>query len=288
MSVRERYDRHLAKFCSIDRVLAIARRKGRPEDFSDKLEQLIQDELNILSSSQLGFGRRSHNAAPTLSVSRTIPKTERLLLNVTKYSWTQGGALSGRHDALVLDDRWREFARRVFFDNALRVLRGKVGVKSSWRETIRSALILVGQSQATFDINMAFLWNMIALEMLLTNQGDKVKDELPNRIAAFIGWAADWASDSYSARIAEIYKKRNVFVHQGRSAITIEDVVFSDELLLNVLANVVGNTTMFSSKDDVIAFSKRVEAAGILGITKRVLPKSLKYYRKGSTTHRWK
>jgi hypothetical protein len=181
---------------------------------------------------------------------------------------------------LVLDERWLNFQENSFFFDFLRILRGQISISRSWKEEIRKAAILAGESQCSSDLPQAFLWNMIAIELLLTKQGDRYLDSLPERAEAFIGWTVDWKQNNYRELIKDLYRKRCQLVHSGnKSAIEVQDLLFSDEILLNVLTNIVKHPRLFKSKDDVITFSEKVKAEYVLGINPRTRPKTLRFSR---------
>jgi hypothetical protein len=114
-----------------------------------------------------------------------------------------------------LDTGWLRFQRDVLFLPLLRLLRGEVRVAKAWREEVRRAAILVGLSQAANSLADAFLWNMIALELLLTRQGDTVGDVLPSRAEALLGWSRNWVEDGLEIKIRAAYARRCLLVHQG-------------------------------------------------------------------------
>jgi len=146
------------------------------------------------------------------------------------------------------------------------------------------ASVLIGRSIGTLDVATAFLWNMIALECLLTEQGDSVVDALPQRCEAFLGWVGFWKTDGFEGRIREAYKQRCLFVHQGQTAgISRELLLFTDDLLLNVLANIVNHASIFRSKADVIQFSRKVQAEHLLGVKSKVRPKKLRALHRNYT-----
>jgi hypothetical protein len=125
---------------------------------------------------------------------------------------------------------------------------------------------------------MSFLWNMIALETLLTKQTDKYTDALPKRVEAFLGWIGFWETENYEQRIREAYQKRCIFVHSGNnSTITKQDILFTDDLLLNLLYNITKFYRIFKSKNDIIEFADKVEAEHKLGIRSKVRPKKLMF-----------
>ena len=142
---------------------------------------------------------------------------------------------------------------------------------------MRKAAILVGKGLSTYDVPDAFLWNMIALESLLTRQGDKYVDAIPERIEAFMGWVGFWTERGYKGRIGEAYKVRCKMVHEGDvRGVTEELLLFTDDLMLNLLVNLTRHPKRFYSKDAVVAFADRVKAGDTLGLKWKVRPKTLR------------
>lgn len=276
---------------SIDEVLrgqptvATLRLTGDVKALKQGFVNIVQDELSILSLSQLGWSRRRRNAFPALSDEQPIGRRSSLLLNSSDASWTQPNELVGRYGTLYLSAEWKRFQKEVFFFPLLEIISGRTKVAPNWKRDIRNAAILAGKSQSISDISQAFLWNMIALETLLTTVNDKYSEELPRRAEAFIGWSKDWQVDNFETRIKSLYKKRCVFVHTGnRSDITMGDLLFSDDLLLNVLTNITRHPSIFGSKEKIVTFSEKIQAEQILGIKGRVRPKTLRLYRPRYTT----
>jgi hypothetical protein len=153
-------------------------------------------------------------------------------------------------------------------------------VKRSWKNDLKRAATLIGQSHCSIDITQSFLWNMIALEILLTqhDRHRRYTDILPERIEAFLGWIGFWDTDNYTERIAEVYGKRCDFVHAGkREHITVEDLLFTDDLLYNLLFNLIHHINHFPSREAVIDFADKVKAEHTLGIKSRVRPKTLTF-----------
>ena len=184
----------------------------------------------------------------------------------------------GKSDDLRLDGVWRTFQDKMFFSKVLGIINGQVKVSRKWQEDLKRAAVLVGQSQVSNDVAQAFLWNMIALELLLTNQQDKHSDALPKRIEAFLGWVGFWEDDDYEAQIAEAYRKRCLFVHDGkRDEVSIEDLLFTDDLVLNLLSNLTHHSRLFTSKQDVVDFADRVECERKLGVRPKVRPGTLHF-----------
>ncbi len=147
----------------------------------------------------------------------------------------------------------------------------------AWKRALRTATVLTGQSQSSSDLPQAFLWNMVALEILLIRQGDKAIEILPERCEALLGASPAWARKSYDAVIRDLLDKRNGFVHQGAmDSIASDDLQASDDLLFNVFTNIVKHPKLFPSKDALADFSDDVKAAKRLGGRKRIRPKTMR------------
>ena len=260
---------------------AVLRRAGKIDDFEELALALIRDELALLNLSKLGYAKRSQIASPSISRERPTGSRSYLILRTDGKAWSQPNQAVGNLGALRLDGVWKRFHEKGFFHTLIRIIRGEIHVSKAWRRDLRNAAILVGQSQTSSDVPQAFLWNMIALELLLTEQGDKYSEELPARAEAFLGWIGFWGQENFAERIREVYTKRSAFVHAGRrDLITRQDLFFTDDLLFNILINIIGHHRLFKDKTDVVSFSKRVQAEHLLGVNAKVRPKSLRFLRR--------
>lgn len=257
-------------------TVAVLRLSGVLREKEADFMSLLREELAILNSSFLGFNRDRFSVRPSFSDERPRGSRSYLFLHRNgKTGWRQSEFLSGFGQ--TTDYYWLRSARQNFFFPLLRILRGELKVARAWKRDLYNASVMVGQSQAASDLAIAFLLNMIALELLLTQQGDGVVDALPERAEAFLGWTGHWESKDFATRIRDLYRKRCLLVHQGaRNEIDVSDLLFSDELLLNLLSNLVHHPELFSSKQDVVEFSNRVGAERLLGIDAGVRPRTLR------------
>jgi hypothetical protein len=276
--IKKRYKGILDRFFEGEKTFATLRLTGNGKDLKQRFINQINDELSIISLSQLGYSRRRHNASPALSKGKTSGHRSSLMFNLTVGTSCQPNELVGKFVPLTLDENWKNFQKRVFFYDLLKIISGKTQVAPKWRVDITNAAILAGQSQSGQDVPQCFLWNMIALETLLTQRDDKYSEKLPERTEAFLGWAKDWKVKNFEEKIKDIYNKRCLFVHTGqRDHIGIADILFSDDLLLNVLNNIVRHLSIFRSKKKLIEFSEKVRAEHILGIKTKVRPKTFRF-----------
>lgn len=257
--------------------------KGKPEDTRNQCLELIQQELDILSVSQLGWGRRHRNSYPRIMgtwiggvTSTTHFNSQGQIANIHVSQQTRDLI------PLSIDGMWRNYHRDVgFFFSLLKIIRGETKVEKSWEHILKRAAILVGKSQCSRDISHAFLLNMIALEMLLIGDGDKYLKEMPKRVDAFLDWTLHPTGEFYSEIIKPLYKKRCDLVHEGKAdEITIPNLLASDDLVFNILNNLVRHQSLFTSKLDVIEFSKKVEAQSLLGLKDTIRPKTFTHIAK--------
>lgn len=282
--IRERCEGFYEHFFEGVDTFAVVRKYGHHEEIEEEVLQQIRDALSIVSLSLLGFASRRSPSRPALAEER--PTAGHRYLSVDSLD----GGIAGRSRTfdrvgpLTTTANWRRFQNEVFFSDLLDILAGEADISSSWREDLRRAAILAGQSQATLDLPQAFLWNMIVVEVLLTrrtSESGKKSEVLPDRAKAFLGWSGWWEEEGYRDSIETAWKKRCDFVHNGeRSHIDLEDLFFTDVLVLNLLMNIVKEIDRFDSKDAIVDFSERLECQKKLDIDYQVRPRSLRFLRR--------
>ncbi|MDP1548933.1 MAG: hypothetical protein Q8L97_02065 [Nitrosomonas sp.] len=272
---KKRLPEVLDHFFGKSKTFATMRLTGVGCEMEELFLSHVRDELSLLTLSQLGYSRRNYQAIPYISEEGKTGSLSLLMLNVGKNSWVHSNQDTSKLGELRLDKEWINWQGSYFFP-LLDIIRGKTKLSNSWRKDIRSAAILAGQSQQSTDRTKCFLWNMIALELLLTKQGDTYTDMLPKRVEAFLGWMTRWDSCKFEEQIRSIYKKRCAFVHAGdQSSVEISDILFSDVLILNVLINIAIHPVLFKSKEDLVNFSEKVEAEKVLGLKSKIRPKTI-------------
>jgi hypothetical protein len=242
---------------------------------------LLTEALHILAVSLLGWSKRRYHSLPAAFGFPSVGKFEYLLVHNALPRQYPSWSILGIPSPMVLNPEWKAYHREGFFFRLLRIINNDIHLPSKWRTTIVNAAVLAGQSQTSKSLIQAFLWNMIVLEMLLSRQGEKYVISLPKRIESFIGWVGYWRSEAYQSRIESLYKKRKALVHDGDfSQIEIADLLFADELVLNVFDNIINHIHLFRNKEDVLRFSDKVEAERVLGIRSKTQPKTLRSIRR--------
>jgi len=264
-------------------TLAVVQRTGKAVDLEGHVINLVREELDILALSQLGYGKRTSNAAPSVD-RRTAEEHSFLFVNTSNKQAYSGFKTTGKWQDLSLNSRWVKWQKDLYFIKLIKILQGASVANGKWTETLSRVSRLVGRSQTTTWLPNAFLLNMIAIETLLTREGDKYSEELPKRIEAFIGWVGYWKDDDYKFKIKDVYKKRCQYVHSGNdSDIEVKDLLFTDDILFNLLYNIVVHIKMFSSKEKIVQFSDKVAAEKVLGVVgakSKVRPKTLHFISK--------
>ena len=279
--ITEKHTQFIKPFFEKKKAFLTLRLTGKGAEMRPRFVKHCEDELYILALSQLGYGNRSSNGVPCITDQYQSGKVSFLLFNSNDNSWTQPNYITGHILELALDDQWHKFHSAYFFHTLLKILRNEIEVEKQWRETLYNASVLAGMSQCSNERTTAFLWNMIAVEMLLTLDGEKHAEILPERVEAFLGWVFDWNEKNYSEKIQDCYKKRCAIVHNGdRSCVEKEDLFFTDSLLFNLFTNLVRHHSIFKGKQDIKTFSEKVKAEHLLGLKSNVRPKTLTFTQK--------
>lgn len=263
-------------------TLAVVRKrwdgKFSVNEFQSECLKIVEVELHILLSSLLGYGMRNH--AWNIGIQGETKASHQLASFFSKDIGPRGASFSHSREVIPfpLDSSWKIAQKDLFFDQLIEILNRDVKEHRGWRNELGRVAELIGRSALTQHRPTAFLYNMIALETLLTEQSDKYLDAMPLRIEAFLGWLRGWDDKLYKQRIKHIYSLRCAFVHQGMmDKISADDLIFTDELLLNSLRNIVHHPKIFNSKKDIVNFSEKIKAQKILNLKTDIRPKTFKY-----------
>jgi hypothetical protein len=259
---------------------AVLRHRGAPQQVEEACLKTIRDELAIVSLSYLVYAKRKHVSFPALLGRHNVRPVQFVIVNSDNPSGIAVGASVTSPQGILLNGRWALSQSARTFHKLTQILSRSISVDARWRSELQRASILIGEGLESEDRAMSFLKNMIALESLLTRRGDRVSNTLPIRARAFLGWVGLWEVENHEQRIEEIYKKRNALVHSGdKDGVKSEDLVFSDDLLFNLITNLVSFPELFRSKETIIRFSNKVAAEHQAGNTEEVRPKGLIYTR---------
>lgn len=163
--------------------------------------------------------------------------------------------------------RETQYLRHHFFPDILKLLRARNGLKRKWFCSIRRAAALAGRSYMCDRLSEAFLLGMIAIEMLLSERGDRFPDAIICRINSLFGWLTDSGYTEWREIVKRLYGLRCDYVHEGAdSKINGIDLYNADEILKNLLCNICRRPYRFNSKQDLVKHEREVEARRDLGI----------------------
>ncbi len=259
-------------------TVAILRQNGKIEDIRVRLYKIIEEELYIFLSSFFGFTKRNYFHSAGVLGNGKFTYFEDIFLSSTTQNVLNCNTKAVNQMPLTTCRYWKNYQKKYhFFDNLLKIINSK---SNKFKELKRIAF-LIGKSFNSNDIVDSFLYNMIIIETLLTIRNDKQKEALIERLNSFFDWLTNWDND-IDNKIEGLYKKRSAYVHNLEyNQITITDLLFTDELIFNLLFNIVKHPKEFSSKEMLINFSKKIEAEKILGIKEsKVRPKTFSYISK--------
>lgn len=278
--LREQKHGIFERFFTQGDTLATLRRTGVGNTCEKEFLRLVQNELAILASSQLCYGSRRQSACPTIFYGQKPKVLSYLLFDILGRAWVQPNRAIPPFVDLVLDGAWQRFQKDAFFFGLLRVVRGEVKSQRAWRDILRRSAILIGQSQSSSDVVQSFLWNMIALELLVLKESEKAKQHLVERASALLDASSSWQRQNYPRRIEELCRKRNLLVHQGKADIISGiDLKFLDGLLFNLLINIVRHPTLLPTKQALVEFCEDVKAAKRIHGRHRVRPRTMVIHR---------
>lgn len=247
-------------------VYATIRNLRDPSDRNIKTELgLIKDAFWLLASS-FAYHCRRKNAALSLTTSTTTGSIrDTSVFGPDNYMVNY--RLAAAKQPNCCDGYWQASASSKHFFALQKIVNGTSDIKTKWRESILRACTLFGQSYLARHLAEAFMYDMIAIETLLTVQGDKFPDALIDRLVAIFGWMTNEDSAPWKIKIKRLYKLRCGYVHDGKHGeITGDDLFEADTILQNLLTNICNHTNYIKSKDDIISLSERLAAQQVLGL----------------------
>jgi len=259
-------------------TMGIMRCKGDPKTIKLPTLNTIREELALLAFSQLDYGRRRMNAQPAIKGEKRIGNLTTAFIGTTSKTGQYSMELIGPYQEMLLGAGWLKNHKKRYYFTLLDIIRGKIAVDDKWRQSLRRAAILTGYSILSGDLVQSFLWNMISLEILLTQPNDSYSKVIPQRLSTLFSWTPRWDYYKYKDKIEALYKKRCDFVHEGEAReITIKDLHLVDELLNNLFYNLVKHHKLFSSKQDILSYCQKIEAEQLLNVKAHTRPRTFSY-----------
>jgi len=251
---------------------AIIQQTGTISDIKYNLYKIVEKELNIFLSSFFYFKRRDFfHEVSHMGLGR-YATMHSFFISSTNSIWSHQGKAINLIEYKT-DNLWiKNMKERHFFFKLLKF----INKKNKFPE-IKKVSTLIGKSFNSNDIVDAFLYNMIIIETLLTTTKDKQLEAIISRLSVFFDWLDFWNTNSKN-KIKELYKKRNDYVHNlDYENISIDDLLYTDEIIYNLITNILNHGEIFYSKKALINFTKKIEAERTLGIKTKLTPKTFQY-----------
>lgn len=246
------------------------------DDAKDKL-RIIKEAYWILASSQIMYSKRYDLIHFGFPEHATHLYKEYYLFSTNIKDSRHIYETTSPMQEFILDKQWKNIVGKFFFFHLLKIINGKTSILWRWRKILVRATVLSAKSHFETDIAAAFLYNWIAIELLLKDRQGKTENIIVNRITALFGFLKIADEEYWRKTIKNLYKKRNSFVHGGESAqITIEDLLISDKILSNLLINLIRLNKVFPSKSSVTDFCDEVNARKYLNL--KINWPNLRYY----------
>lgn len=251
-----------------------------PDAALKEFKDLVTDELAYLSASQIVTNTRCGNAHISSS-EKQFNFSSIITTNTSKLVGQTSSKIEGRIRSLNINKKYIKTQReRGFLFSFLKIVKGETNIEKAMIDSIKNAVIFNGKSHESTELYLSFLYNMIAIDSLLSSRSENHKVKISKAVEHFIGWS-NMLDTSYEKEIDNIYNLRADLVHDGkRDKIKVKNLLFTDDILRNILFNICNHPTIFASKNDLKEFLKKLDAEKTLGIKSKNLPKTFRVFKK--------
>jgi hypothetical protein len=246
-------------FFDYSKTFAVLHFSGDPKENEPDNLRKIEKAINLVSFSMLGFTTRKFDYKIEIKSFEKVPNNR--VLTVDKNNSSYSLNFKRLHPLeFILNEDWKSFHEHFHYFNFLDLVNKNNKISPKWKNTLISAGNLIGKGLNSHDIHDSFLKNVIALEMLLTNQGEKIAEKLIERSGYLLDWNKEWIKNDFPQKIKEVYNKRCNYVHDGKTdQISKEDLIFTDDLVFNIYNCIIKNLDRVSSKKYLIEFSVKYQ-----------------------------
>lgn len=254
-------------------------KKSYRDDLSEEY-LLINDAIYVLASSNFGITTSREPSLLGRHDSKLGATDSSAMFSYQKHGWNVGWSRKGPVDVYRLNQDIKNNTWMHFFLKAVKVLNRELVVSVNWRKKIRRAVVLAGRSQYEPTLEDAFLRNMVAIEVLLSNRGDSFPEVLVNRIDALFWWLSESHGVSWKGIIAPMYKCRCEIVHDGGAKEFKPEYLLNSEMVLRNLLNAIcSRTRIIKSKNDLLQLTEKVAAKKTLGMAITEIPSTFTFVR---------
>jgi hypothetical protein len=232
---------------------AVIERRGKPEEIRRTMFFELRQATNILAASTSFCMSRSISRGFGIHGYPSVTSKYDTFLTKTPDYFTGTWGNDGYLMPFELDENWHETATITGMIRLFERIED-TSLPVAWRRQISSGAAMLGRSLMSLELADAFLLNVIGLETLLTNRGERNGPSLARRIKGMTGWHLRHERPDYQDEIKKIHSVRCEIVHDSDySGLTPELPLQSDLYLQNCLLNIVNLPQVFPDKPTLSA-----------------------------------
>jgi hypothetical protein len=234
-------------------TLAIVQRQDTPANLLQIVFRDVREAVGILAATDAFYGtRRMMHGFNILGYSRVTQRIASFVGSTQPHFFFERS-----HDGGImtwsLDREWHDNIDTTGLLQLFDAINDH-NLDTAWRAQIRGASAFLGRSLMSHERTEAFLFDIFALETLLTRRGERNGRMLARRIKGIAGWHLKNHRPNWEQEIGDIFEVRCEAVHDADyGQLTMEHLLLADIYIKNVLLNVVLNRSTFTSKDALIA-----------------------------------
>jgi hypothetical protein len=227
--------------------------------------RLAQNAVWILASSLFSrYDRHRFRLSLTPNIDNRIHESA-FLFNLSKPEMQSSRGVFDPIEDYNLGKLEYSFLKGHFFNELIEVNSTSTPIKAKWLKLINRAASLAGRSYLADTLSDAFMYVMIAIEVLLSQQGDKHRVVIANRINSFFSWYFDNNDKRWKNIVNRLYNLRCDLVHDGTGEnLNGLDLYYAEILLRNLLRNICMKPYRFPAKQAIADHARKVEARRVL------------------------
>lgn len=271
------------------RTVAVWNARCQGTRLEDSFLDSVRNSLALLSCSLWIFKRR--DPLSSFGALESAARNQRIWFfqDIERPTESAFGAMAWTRGLIPLrvDGFWIAAERTHRFMKASEAFLSDTAIASSWLKAVLCAFRLFGEGYMEHDAQQAILSNMIALDLLLFENGERKRSQL-GLLSAVLDWVRAYAPPGTNwanrAAMEKLLDDRNKLVHEGYCKdLTLDELLLSDDVVGNLLHLIIRNRQTIRNKKQLREFAKRESARMTLG--QRIPRRFLR--RNRPVTHRW-
>lgn len=206
---------------------------------------------HILASTLFCCGGRRHEIGFALDGEQFTGARRALLLHPEGRFASTHRSVVGALKKVNLDKEWFSSVSDTEIIELFGVFHN-LQLDATWRRQIWSAATLLGRSRLAMTMADGFLFNIMALETLLTNRGERNGHRLACRLFGLLGWHLSQVRPECFEEIQRLHDIRCQIVHDSDyTNLTVRQLLLSDIYATHALLNVVRMSKIVRSKAEL-------------------------------------